>query len=156
MDLTTIIAIVACIVVLLQSIAIKYLLDQIRSARQSVKKLAPIVAKQQEQQARLQGKTIIYAISDPLTKEICYVGMTMKSAETRLREHVDEAKCVSRFHLHIRDRMAMGHEWTDVQVLEACDTRAEAYRREQYWITRGKTELEWPLLNGARQRRKGE
>lgn len=123
-----------------------------RREHRKVVTLTPIAEREAKRTAVMAGRTTIYAIPDPKTGEICYVGMTMKPPDVRLKEHVDEARCVSNFHLHLRERLAEGFEWKEVMVLEACETRTEAYKRETHWIRHGRTELGWPLLNGARRK----
>lgn len=135
---------VACVALFLMT---RYAMQEHRK----VVTLKPIAEREAKRKQAMAGKTIVYAIPDPMSGEICYVGMTMKDERTRLKEHIDEAMHVSSFHLLIRERMAQGFEWSEVIVLEMCETRTHAYQRESHWIRHGKTELNWPLVNGARR-----
>lgn len=153
MSTTTTILISLVVLLALACVALILAVQYARREHRKVMTLAPIAEREARRKAAMQGRTIVYAIPDPMTQEICYVGMTMKDERIRLKEHIDEAMHVSAFHLFIRERMAQGYEWTNIIVLESCDTRTEAYKRETHWIRHGKEEMGWPLLNGQRRTR---
>lgn len=159
MNPNLVITILCAIIGVLLSVTI-ILWKRERQSHRAVKKLAPIVREQAEtiatlkpvaekvvaQKQRMQGRTNIYAIPDPMTGHICYVGMTMKSETVRLLEHIDEACKIPQFHMLIRKRISQGYEWKEITLLETCETRTEAYKREQFWIKDGASRG-WPLTN---------
>lgn len=151
MSSSTVITILLLLLIL-SEVAVALLWRYARREHRKVVTLQPIAEREAKRKAAMQGKTIIYAIPDPKTQQICYVGMTMKHEVIRLKEHVDEALHVSAFHLHIRERISEGYQWDTIIVLEACETRSEAYKRETHWIRHGRDELGWPLQNGARRK----
>lgn len=93
----------------------------------------------------------IYALVDPRTSQICYVGQTQNHPEIRLDGH-----------LHKRDENQRKTRWLDdlrflsikpnVVVLEYAASLNEALEAEREWIRRG-IRAGWPLTNIDKPRR---
>jgi len=93
----------------------------------------------------------IYALVDPRTSQICYVGQTQNHPEIRLDGH-----------LHKRDENQHKTRWLDdlrslsikpnVVVLEYAASLNEALEAEREWIRRG-IRAGWPLTNIDKPRR---
>ncbi len=94
----------------------------------------------------------IYALLDPLTKEVCYVGIS-KLAARRKEQHISHSrnpktqKCTSEW---ISDLLRQGLE-PELKILEECDADKEwvAKEIEKQWIDHYVKEGQ-PLLNRYR------
>ena len=91
---------------------------------------------------------IIYALRDPCSGAIRYVGKTVCTPRRRLQGHLaksrDQKNGSGHCHRWIRQLLRKGLR-PRIEVLEETD-RASWQERERYWIVYGKSEG-WPLTN---------
>lgn len=88
-------------------------------------------------------KSVIYAISDPRTSEIRYVGRTV-NYQRRVSEH-KSGRGSARSGNWIRSLLAQGI-MPDFHILEDVPEREQLKEREQWWIAEGRR-LGWNLTN---------
>lgn len=96
----------------------------------------------------------IYALADPRTCEIRYIGQTQKHPSVRLQGHLKKEDGNKRKWAWLNELNALGIE-PNVVVLEYADTLRNALAGERFWIEKGR-KMGWPLLNfrvDGRQRR---
>lgn len=97
----------------------------------------------------------IYALVDPRTSEIRYIGQTQNHPSVRLQGHLKKDDGNKRKWEWLMELRLLGMIPVAV-VLDYADTLQNSLAREQYWIRKGK-ESGWPLLNfrvDGRQRRR--
>lgn len=89
----------------------------------------------------------IYALRDPRTWEVRYIGKTAHSVEERLRKHVNLALRGHRDHKYnwLRQLLAAGREPT-LAILEELPHDADWEEAEVWWIAEGRRRG-WPLTN---------
>jgi hypothetical protein len=90
---------------------------------------------------------VIYALVDPRTEEVRYIGKTYKGIKNRKNQHVAHAKYghVGHKHAWIRILIELGLEPL-VVALEENVLVDNAKEREQYWVSYAKSNG-WPLTN---------
>jgi hypothetical protein len=87
----------------------------------------------------------IYALVDPRTDEIRYIGFTSQSLDVRLNAHIRRARTKSRLWVCNWMRQLLAENLTPkIQLLESVSGNWQ--ERESYWITEGHR-LEWPITN---------
>lgn len=86
----------------------------------------------------------IYALVDPFTDEIRYIGKTIRPKE-RLANECNEKTCTHRCHW-IQGLLAKGKRPNQI-ILETVNGD-NWQERERYWISEAKR-LDWPLVNGT-------
>lgn len=90
----------------------------------------------------------IYAICDPITNEPKYVGKTISSLVTRIREHKALARRIKNplpVHQWLNDVEGINLAGAYLKVLEAATT-ANWQERERHWIRHGRS-IGWLLFN---------
>jgi hypothetical protein len=96
---------------------------------------------------------VVYALVDPRTDEVCYVGATV-NIDRRSREHGGKARSGSallcEWRASVRRDCGGGPR---VVVLARAASVDELRELEQDWIARG-ARLGWPLLNATGRRRR--
>jgi hypothetical protein len=75
----------------------------------------------------------VYRLLDPFTKEVRYIGVSVRDLNDRLKDHINQAK--SRRHdcakcTWIRD---LGDVPPIVEIIETCE-KERSFKRERYWI----------------------
>jgi hypothetical protein len=75
---------------------------------------------------------VVYALCDPRTGEVRYVGIT-NNLSRRLKGHYNEARKHPRLHLH--RWLGSLHRPPTHFILEECDTREELNDAERFWIS---------------------
>ena len=93
--------------------------------------------------------TVIYALIDPMTREIRYVGKTSKQIIVRLKKHMNAAKHNNGSHLFhwLRDLDSKGLT-PATKILEEVKRGDDWRERERYWIAYGR-KYGWPLTNAT-------
>lgn len=92
-----------------------------------------------------QGKVYIYALVDPFTDEIRYIGKSVRPRE-RLTNQCNERSNTHRCHW-IQSVMAKGKRPIQI-ILEELPADADWQAAEKRWIAHGR-EQGWPLTNGT-------
>lgn len=93
--------------------------------------------------------TIIYALIDPMTREIRYVGKTSKGVIVRLKKHMNVAKHNDGSHLlHWLRELDDNGMTPATKILETVKRGDSWQERERYWIAYGR-ESGWPLTNAT-------
>lgn len=91
----------------------------------------------------------IYALVDPRTDEIRYVGKTGKSLNERLKKHLGAAKNgTGTYLLHWLHQLLDEGLIPEAEVLEAIAEGDDWQERERWWIRHGHSEG-WPLTNAT-------
>lgn len=96
----------------------------------------------------------IYALADPRTCEILYIGQTQNHPSVRLQGHLKQEDGNKQKWAWFKELDALGIT-PNVVVLEYADTLRNALAGERSWIEKGR-KMGWPLLNfrvDGRQRR---
>lgn len=80
---------------------------------------------------------LIYLLRDPLTGECRYVGKTVKRLETRLQNHIAQAKYYKRRHVchWISKLIGAGHK-PGIELIETVPSGQDWQSRESFWIGR--------------------
>lgn len=81
------------------------------------------------------SQVTIYTLSDPITKEVRYVGKTQRPVKDRKSEHIYFAKKLNRTHSHrwINSLLNQGQRPV-FEILDICDSK-DWKTIEQYWIS---------------------
>jgi len=87
----------------------------------------------------------IYALADPRTFQIRYIGQTQNHPSVRLQEHIKKEDGNKRKWAWLEELAALGTS-PNVIILDYAKTLEEALSKERYWIEKGRA-IEWPLLN---------
>ncbi len=87
----------------------------------------------------------IYALVDPRTSQIRYIGQTQNHPEVRLQAHIEKDDTNRYKRAWISELRRLGEKPT-VVTLEYAPSIDDALEAERIWIRRGHR-LEWPLLN---------
>lgn len=90
-------------------------------------------------------KIFIYALQDPITKEIRYIGKSNRPKE-RLMNQCNEHANTYRCHW-IQSIVSKGKKPIQI-ILEELDGDSDWQERERYWIQYGR-EIGWPLTNAT-------
>jgi hypothetical protein len=89
----------------------------------------------------------IYALVDPRTEEVRYIGKTYKGIETRKNQHVSHAKQGHVGHKHAWIRILLELDLKPIVVaLEENVLIEDTKEREQYWVSYARSN-NWPLTN---------
>ena len=86
----------------------------------------------------------IYALVDPRTEQVRYVGCTSNPVE-RLTRHCHKMYSTEQCHAWLQD-LERGGLVAEVRILEDVVPEHSSYAREQWWIAKG-LERGWDLLN---------
>jgi hypothetical protein len=92
-----------------------------------------------------QGKQLVYALSDPNTSEIRYIGQSVDFDNRKKR--YDSPNCCHSIHLGnwLRKLVKQGTKY-NVTILQECETLAELNEAEINWIRYGRSQG-WKLIN---------
>lgn len=97
----------------------------------------------------------VYALVDPRTCQIRYIGQTQNHPTVRLQSHLKKEDGNSQKWAWLSELKELG-EKPNVVILEHASSLEDALYAERYWIERGR-KTGWPLLNfrldGKRRRR---
>lgn len=91
---------------------------------------------------------LIYALIDPRTKEVRYIGKTIRTLDFRLRAHINSANSKRRnLRVNWLKSLCRNGFIPEIQLLEACD-ESTWEDRERYWIKYGR-DMGWNLVNST-------
>lgn len=83
-------------------------------------------------------KTFIYTLSDPYTKEVRYIGKTVKSLKSRLNNHLYTSKKVNNYRCNwIKSILNKGNV-PIIEILDECQWK-DSQHLECYWISQFKS-----------------
>src|SRR3990167_4875568 len=96
---------------------------------------------------KLKRICFVYTLSDPITKEIRYIGQTIQPLKKRLLDHIKEAKTnkVRNHRLNWISSLLKNNITPSIELLEDNAIWSDS---EKYWISQFKT-LGYRLVNGT-------
>lgn len=84
-------------------------------------------------------KAVVYALNDPITGWIRYIGKTSISPSARLKNHLRQARNGGKFRVHnwIRSLTVLDR-YPIMSILQVCKSNEESCQIEKYWILKYK------------------
>jgi hypothetical protein len=92
--------------------------------------------------------TIVYGLADPRTGQVRYVGKTVKSLETRVREHLQDSRYQHNHRSHWLRKLSLLELAPTSFILEVVPPTIRWQEREQWWIAFYRA-IGLPLVNGT-------
>lgn len=87
----------------------------------------------------------IYALLDPITRKVRYIGKTKRDPQQRLKEHI---KSISRSPVNLWIQNLLSRDMQPHVYILSRTVESQAAQKEKHWIAQGR-DLGWPLLNAS-------